>query len=198
MKEQWIAIAGRKGGGGKTSLALGLAGHYARAGLRVLLLDLDPQGSASLALGIDAHGGHLAAALAGEGEAETVSFETINAAPVLVLAGGPELENANLARPLRFVAAGMGADVVLVDCPPGHADLDRLAMDAADVLLICTEAHRLGIAGAGRVLSEARLTETPPACALVLGRMDERRALDRAAPELLCSGSGPTPPLPTL
>ena len=55
-KPRWIAVVGRKGGSGKTALALGLAAHYARKGARVLLLDLDPQGSASLALGADADG----------------------------------------------------------------------------------------------------------------------------------------------
>jgi cellulose biosynthesis protein BcsQ len=74
---------------------------------------------------------------------------------------------------------------VLVDCPPGHADLDRLALQAADVVLACTEAHRLGIAGAARVLDEARAKKPRPRCALVLSRVDERRGLDRAAPDLL-------------
>ena len=48
-----------------------------------------------------------------------------------------------------------------------------------------TEPHRLGIAGAARVLDEARAIKPRPRCALVLGRMDERRGLDRAAPDLL-------------
>ena len=40
MKPRWLAIVGRKGGTGKTTLALCLAAHYARAGRRVLLADL--------------------------------------------------------------------------------------------------------------------------------------------------------------
>ena len=77
---------------------------------------------------------------------------------------------------------GLLVDVVLMDCPPGHAELDRLALQAADVVLAATEAHRLGIAGAARVLDEARALKPRPRCALVLGRVDERRGLDRAAP----------------
>ncbi len=186
MKPRWIAVVGRKGGSGKTALALGLAAHYARAGRRVLLVDLDPQGSASLALGTDAGGEHLAAVLAGTVPPETVPFDTISDCPPLaVLAGGPALEALTAPRPLRDALAGVLVDVVLMDCPPGHADLDRLALQAADVVLAACEPHRLGIAGAARVLDEARAVRPRPRCALVLGRMDERRGLDRAAPDLL-------------
>jgi cellulose biosynthesis protein BcsQ len=82
------------------------------------------------------------------------------------------------------------ADAVLVDCPPGHADLDRLALQAADVVLACCEAHRLGIAGAARVLDETKGRRPRPRCAVVLGRVDERRSLDRTAGELLAEAFG--------
>jgi cellulose biosynthesis protein BcsQ len=181
---RWIAVVGRKGGSGKTALALGLAAHYARTGARVLLVDLDPQGSASLAMGADADGEHLAAILTGTADPKKVTYVTVSETLTLV-PGGPALENVGGARPLRDVLAGVPVDVVLMDCPPGHVDLDRLALDAADVVLACTEAHRLGIAGAARVLGEARARKPAPSCALVLGRVDERRGLDRAAPDLL-------------
>ena len=184
MKTRWLAIVGRKGGSGKTALALGLAAHYARQGARVLLVDLDPQGSGTLALGADAGGEAFAALLAGTGK--TVPYVTISEAPpVALVPGGPALEAVQAGRPLRDALGAVPADVVLVDCPPGHADLDRLALQAADVVLACTEPHRLGIAGAARVLDEARALRPRPRCALVLGRMDERRGLDRAAPDLL-------------
>ena len=83
------------------------------------------------------------------------------APPLALVPGGPGLEAVQAGRPLRDVLGGTPADVVLVDCPPGHADLDRLALQAADVVLACTEAHRLGIAGAARVLDEARAVRPP-------------------------------------
>ena len=184
MKPRWLAIVGRKGGSGKTALALGLAAHYARAGRRVLLVDLDPQGSASLALGADADGERLAEILQAAPAPEMVPYVTFSGGLGL-LAGGPALESVQAARPLREALDGLLVDVVLVDCPPGHAELDRLALQAADVVLACTEAHRLGIAGAARVLDEARAVRPRPRCALVLGRMDAHRGLDRAAPDLL-------------
>ena len=189
MKPRWIAIVGRKGGSGKTALALGLAAHYARAGRRVLLVDLDPQGSASLALGADATGADLAAVLRGDTAPAPASIS--EGLALSLLAGGPELENLADPAPLRqslnydHEGNALAVDVVLIDCPPGHADLDRLALQAADVVLAACEPHRLGIAGAARVLDEARALKPRPRCALVLGRMDERRGLDRAAPDLL-------------
>ncbi len=186
MKSCWIAVVGRKGGSGKTALALGLAAHYARKGARVLLVDLDPQGSASLALASDATGERLAELLDKPTEPEMVPNVTFFESPALgLLAGGPALECMTAPRPLREALAGLPMDVVLMDCPPGHAALDRLALQAADVVLAACEPHRLGIAGAARVLDETHALQPHPRCALVLGRLDERRGLDRAAPNLL-------------
>lgn len=186
MKPRWIVSCGRKGGTGKTALTLGLAARYARKGARVLLVDLDPQGSASLTLTAAPDGEHLAAVLTGDAKPETVPYVTFsNCPPLALLCGGPALENLGPARPLRSVLADLPADIVLVDCPPGHADLDRLALEAADIVLACCEPHRLGVAGAARVLTEARTRNPAPALALVLGRMDARRGPDREAPDLL-------------
>jgi chromosome partitioning protein len=186
MMPRWIAIVGRKGGVGKTALTLGLAAYYVRKGARVLVVDLDPQGSASLALGAEATGEHLAAVLAGDAAPEMVPCVTFSGCPPLqLLAGGPELEALTAPRPLRKILVGVVVDVVLVDCPPGHAALDRLALQAADVVLAACEPHRLAIAGAARVLDEARAIKPRPRCAVVLGRVDARRGLDTAAPDLL-------------
>jgi chromosome partitioning protein len=188
-----VAIAGRKGGTGKTALCLGLAAHFFRADQRrVLVVDLDPQGSASLALGAEANGEHLADVLNG-----TAAPEPAAIACGLLLAGGPALASVADPRPLRDALADLmdWADLVLVDCPPGHPTLDRLAMEAvgrAGAVLVAMEPHRMAIAGAARVLDEARALCPSPRCAGVLGRLDERRGLDRAAPELLAGAFNAT------
>jgi len=186
MSTRWIAVVGRKGGTGKTTLALGLAAHYLRLGLRVLLVDLDPQGSASLAMEQTPSGAELVDCLEGRQAAQPATAEE----GLLLLSGGPELEGLLEPLPLREALKGEPLDIVLVDCPPGHAALDRLALDAADIVLAACEPHRLAIAGAARVLDEARTREPAPRCALVLGRVDERRGLDKAAPELLAGAFG--------
>lgn len=177
-----IATTGRKGGVGKTTAALSLGAHYARKGLRVLLVDLDPQGSASLVLQApDATGEHLREVLQGREAAQPV--QTPHA--IEVLAGGPALEDCTEPLPLRSILQDLSADVVLVDSPPGNAHLDRLAMEAADILLACCEPHRLALAGASRVLDEARNNGNKPRCAVVLGRVDSRRQLDAQAAHLV-------------
>jgi len=182
----FITIAGRKGGVGKSSCALSLAAHYVRAGRSVLLIDLDPQGSAGLALGADVTGEGLRAVLSGEAEPQAHDVS----AGLRVLPGGPALEDCPDPLPLREAIAGVTADIILVDCPPGHATLDRLAIEAADIVLACSESHRMAVAGAKRVLEEASLRSPAPRCGLVLGRVDVRRGLDAAAPDLLAGAFG--------
>lgn len=185
---KWVAAMGRKGGVGKTTAALSLAAHWARKGRQVLLIDLDPQGSLTLAAGATPDGAALADAIAGHGAApEPVQT---GLAGLTILPGGAELEGVTPARTLRGLVADAAADLVVVDCPPGHATLDRLAADAADVALVCCEAHRLAVAGAARVIEELRRRQPPPAIAIVLGRMDDRRGLDKTAPDLLAGAFG--------
>jgi chromosome partitioning protein len=185
MKPRWVAVVGRKGGVGKTTLALGLAGRYARTGQRPLLVDLDPQASATLAMGQGPDGEQLAAALQGDAPPAPVALAWLD-----LLAGGQGLAQLAAPLPLRDVLAGLSADVVLVDCPPGHVVLDALAMAAADVVLVASEANPWAIAGAARVLEDARALRPAPRCALVLGRMDGRRTSDRMARDLLAGAFG--------
>jgi chromosome partitioning protein len=181
-KPLFIATTGRKGGVGKTTAALSLCAHYARAGQSVLLVDLDPQGSASLVLNApDPSGEHLADVL--NGRAQPEPYDTGEG--VRVLAGGPALEDCTQPEPLRAVLGEVSADVVIIDAPPGNAHLDRLAMDSARVLLACCDAHRLALTGASRVLDEARGGGHKRACAVILGRVDSRRQLDAQAANLV-------------
>ena len=181
MTTRWITIAGRKGGVGKSSCALALAAHYVRAGKSVLVVDLDPQGSAGLALGADITGEALSSALIGEQPPTPHRVRD----GLDILPGGPALAACESPLALRRVLSEQTHDVIVVDCPPGHAELDRLAIQAADILLACCECHRMAVAGASSVIEEAKVTDPAPRCALVLGRVDVRRGLDLAAPELL-------------
>lgn len=186
-----IACAGRKGGVAKTTSALCLASMFLGSGRRVLLIDLDPQGSASVVLGVPPQSGQSAAMLRGDDwNAQTV-LDGLD-----ILSGGSGLED---------IAAGFGQltlppldglpyDVVIADCPPGSSRLDRAALRVAHVVLVCCEAHRLAVAGAARVLGEVATYSPRPRIAVLLTRLDRRRGLDRTAPEIL-QGAFPDAPL---
>ncbi len=186
-----ITVAGRKGGVGKTTLSLMLANYFASIDLKTVLVDLDPQGSASLATGREPTAEELCAFLSLEVESSSIASLMDYQGSLIVLSGGPELETLEvdgLPFPLRESLACIEPDVVIVDCPPGHAALDTYALQSSDVVLVGSESHRLAIAGAVRVLAEVNDLKLP--VAVVLGRVDSRRGLDKAAPDLLAGALG--------
>ena len=179
-----IAVAARKGGVGKTTVACGLASVLAHLGHRVLVVDLDPQSNAGYLLGTNPTVAGTAELLSG------ASPTPLEAAPGLhVLPGGPNLTGHNIQaldpEDLADAVAPLNYDVLIFDCPPGVEYLERLGLVAADVALVCTDAHPLAVMGAGRVLNELNLRQQKgrrgaSRWALVLSKIDLRRSMDQA------------------
>ncbi len=179
-----IAVAARKGGVGKTTVACGLASVLAHLGQSVLVVDLDPQSNAGYVLGTDPTVPGTAELLSG------ASPKPLEAAPRLhVLPGGPNLTGHNIQaldpEDLADAVAPLNYDVLLFDCPPGVEYLERLGLVAADIALVCTDAHPLAVMGAGRVLNELNLRQQKgrkgaSRWALVLSKIDLRRSMDQA------------------
>lgn len=178
-----IAVAGRKGGVGKTTIACGMASILASQGKRVLIADLDPQSNVGFAVGVDPMQPGVAKLIAGKKPEPLQASEHL-----FVLPGGPELED-NVVQScdpeeLADAINQLDFDVVLFDCPPGGAHLERLAIKAAEVAFVVADAHPLALIGAQRVLRElesnrAHKRRGVQRWAMVESKIDKRRALDK-------------------
>lgn len=157
-----LALANQKGGCGKTTTAINLAGALSALGDRVLLVDLDPQAHATLGLGQDIEGGgapELSAVDVLRGEATLA--DSIRPAP-----GGLHLLPASLElaefeekaqrmiRPERVLERALASetpfhDWVVVDCPP-RADgvLTANALRASDTVVLVVETGAFALQGA--------------------------------------------------
>ncbi|TAK68518.1 MAG: ParA family protein [Actinomycetota bacterium] len=157
-----VAVTSLKGGVGKSTITLGLAGAAWELGLRVLVVDLDPQANSTATLDpVDARlsvGDVLADARPG------IAADAIVASGwgrgVELLASEQALEHRNArethgsSHRLRVALDGVADryDVVLVDCPPSLGELTRNGLAAAQRALIVTEPGFFALQGAAQAL----------------------------------------------
>lgn len=184
-----IAVAARKGGVGKTTVACGLASVLAHRGLRTLVIDLDPQSNAAYVLGVDPIAPGTAELLTGRLPKPLQATSTLH-----VLPGGPELGSQKIQslhpEDLAEAVKSLDYEAIVFDCPPGNEYLERLGLVASNAALVVTNAHPLAVMGAARVLEilenyQDKGRRGPKRWALVLSQIDARRSLDKQfAPQL--------------
>ncbi|HZL60533.1 MAG TPA: ParA family protein [Stellaceae bacterium] len=169
-----IAIANQKGGVGKTTTTVNVAAALALSGLRVLVLDLDPQGNASTALGVPHPAGTPSVyEVLVEGAALSSVVQPVGgipglyAAPATIDLAGAEIELVSLvareSRLLRaldaYVPDGDQLDYVLIDCPPSLGLLTVNAMVAAEEVFIPIQCEYYALEGLGQLVRNVDLVK---------------------------------------
>jgi len=175
-KSRVITISNQKGGVGKTTTAVNLAAALARQGARVLVIDLDPQGNASTALGV-------------EHRAETPSvydviindvpladvvqkspeFGALFCVPATIHLAGAEIELVSLVAREQRLRRALDLHLrdmedpyhyVFIDCPPSLGLLTINAFVAAREVLIPIQCEYYALEGLSQLLKNIKLIET--------------------------------------
>jgi chromosome partitioning protein len=164
-----IAVANQKGGVGKTTSAVNIAAALGIFGMRVLCIDLDPQGNASTALGIDpeARTPGVYEVMIGEKALDDVLVPCPDVAGVLVAPAAVDLAGAEVElvneegreyRLARAIAASTGEfDYVIIDCPPALGLLTINGLTAAREVMIPIQCEYYALEGLGQLLSSVEL-----------------------------------------
>ncbi|GAE70123.1 chromosome (plasmid) partitioning protein ParA [Cutibacterium acnes JCM 18909] len=164
--QRTVVVANQKGGVGKTTTAINFAVALAMSGLKVLVIDTDPQGNASTALGIDHEVGTPGTyevlldeeeiGLVAKPSPEALGLEVV---PATIDLSGAELQlvdvkgrERRLRKALRKYLKNHDVDYVILDCPPSLGLLTLNALVAADEVLLPIQCEYYALEGVTQLM----------------------------------------------
>ncbi|MQA78275.1 MAG: AAA family ATPase [Streptosporangiales bacterium] len=161
-----FVVANQKGGVGKTTSTVNLAASLALNNLRVLVVDLDPQGNASTALGVEHRSGTTSVYDALVGNTPMLDMvkpasdiQRLFCIPATIDLAGAEIElvpmvarESRLKRALEPVLEKAEVDYIFIDCPPSLGLLTVNALVASSEVLIPIQCEYYALEGLGQLL----------------------------------------------
>ena len=178
-KTRVFTVSNQKGGVGKTTTTVNIAAALASAGLNVLVIDIDPQGNASTALGIEHHAEVesiydvlINDAPLGDVVAQCPDVEHLECAPATIHLAGAEIELVSLVareqrlrRAIENYAKQREAegkprlDYIFIDCPPSLGLLTVNAFCAASEVLIPIQCEYYALEGLSQLLKNIEMIQ---------------------------------------